>query len=222
MSNYFKRIPDVEYPKLSPDGRISEFEKIKNIFKRGTIREDIFENLSFFEKYTIIGDERPDSVANKIYNNPDLDWIVLLANNITNIYEEWPMPERAFDRYLNDKYGSFENIYAIKHFETEEVKNSSGVVIVKEGLIVPESFFISYYDSNLNEQIFKGNITKPVTNYEYEVRLDEKKRTIFLLKNRYLQLVFDDLESVMTYKKGSTQYVSRTLKRADNTRITMD
>lgn len=222
MSNYFKRIPDVEYPKLSPDGRISEFEKIKNIFKRGTIREDIFENLSFFEKYTIIGDERPDSVANKIYNNPDLDWIVLLANNITNIYEEWPMPERAFDRYLNDKYGSFENIYAIKHFETEEVKNSSGVVIVKEGLIVPESFFISYYDSNLNEQIFKGNITKPVTNYEYEVRLDEKKRTIFLLKNRYLQLVFDDLETVMTYKKGSTQYVSRTLKRADNTRITMD
>ena len=222
MSNYFKRIPDVEYPKLSSDGKISEFEKIKNIFKRGTIREDIFENLAFFEKYNIIGDERPDSVANKIYNNPDLDWIVLLANNITNVYEEWPMPARSFDRYLNDKYGSFENIYAIKHFETEEVKNSSGVVIVKEGLIVPESFFISYYDKNLNEQIFKGNITKPVTNYEYEVRLDEKKRTIFLLKGRYLQLVFDDLETVMTYKKGSTQYVSRTLKRADNTRITMD
>jgi hypothetical protein len=222
MSNYFKRIPDVEYPKLSSDGKISEFEKIKNIFKRGTIREDIFENLAFFEKYDIIGDERPDSVANKIYNNPDLDWIVLLANNITNVYEEWPMPARSFDRYLNDKYGSFENIYAIKHFETEEVKNSSGVVIVKEGLIVPESFFISYYDKNLDEQIFKGNITKPVTNYEYEVRLDEKKRTIFLLKGRYLQLVFDDLETVMTYKKGSTQYVSRTLKRADNTRITMD
>jgi hypothetical protein len=222
MSNYFKRIPDVEYPKLSSDGKISEFEKIKNIFKRGTIREDIFENLVFFEKYDIIGDERPDSVANKIYNNPDLDWIVLLANNITNVYEEWPMPARSFDRYLNDKYGSFENIYAIKHFETEEVKNSSGVVIVKEGLIVPESFFISYYDKNLDEQIFKGNITKPVTNYEYEVRLDEKKRTIFLLKGRYLQLVFDDLETVMTYKKGSTQYVSRTLKRADNTRITMD
>lgn len=222
MSNYFKRIPDVEYPKLSSDGKISEFEKIKNIFKRGIIREDIFENLSFFEKYDIIGDERPDSVANKIYNNPDLDWIILLANNITNVYEDWPMPERAFDRYLMDKYGSFENIYSIKHFETEEVKNSSGVVIVKEGLIVPESFFISYYDKNLDEQIFKGNITKPVTNYEYEVRLNEKKRTIFLLKGRYLQLVFDDLESVMTYKKGSTQYVSRTLKRADNTRITMD
>lgn len=222
MSNYFKRIPDVEYPKLSPDGKISEFEKIKNIFKRGTIREDIFENLSFFEKYNIIGDERPDNVADKIYNNPELDWVVLLANNITNVYEEWPMPERSFDRYLNDKYGSFENIYAIKHFETEEVKNSTGVVIVKEGLIVPETFAISYYDKNLNQQIFKSNITKPVTNYEYEVRLDEKKRTIFLLKGRYLQLVFDDLEKVMTYKKGSTQYVSRTLKRADNTRITMD
>lgn len=222
MSNYFKQIPDIEYPKLSSDGKISEFEKIKNIFKRGTIREDIFEDLSFFEKYNIIGDERPDNVADKIYDDPNLDWIVLLANNITNVYEEWPMPERSFDRYLTDKYGSFENINAIKHFETEEVKNSSGVVIVKEGLIVPESFFISYYDSNLDQQVFKGNIANPVTNYEYEVRLNEKKRTIFLLKGRYLQIVFDDLETVMRYKKGSTQFVSRTLKRADNTKLTMD
>jgi len=222
MSNYFKQIPDVEYPKLSSDGKISEFEKIKNIFKRGTIREDIFEDLSFFEKYNIVGDERPDNVADKIYDDPNLDWIVLLANNITNVYEEWPMPERSFDRYLTDKYGSFENINAIKHFETEEVKNSSGVVIVKEGLIVPESFLISYYDSNLDQQVFRGNIANPVTNYEYEVRLNEKKRTIFLLKGRYLQIVFDDLETVMRYKKGSTQFVSRTLKRADNTKLTMD
>lgn len=222
MSDYFKRLPDVEYPKLSPDGKISEYEKIKNIFKKGVIREDIFENLSFFEKYTIVGDERPDNVANKFYKNPDLDWVILLSNNITNVYEEWPMPERAFDRYLTDKYGSFEGIYSIKHFETEEVKNSSGVVILKGGLIVPEIFSISYYDSRLGEQVFKSNVSKPVTNYEYEVRLDEKKRTIFLLKGRYLQLVFDDLEKVMRYKKGSTQYVSRTLKRADNTKLSMD
>lgn len=222
MSDYFKRLPDVEYPKLSPDGKISEYEKIKNIFKKGVIREDIFENLSFFEKYNIVGDERPDNVANKFYKNPDLDWVILLSNNITNVYEEWPMPERAFDRYLTDKYGSFEGIYSIKHFETEEVKNSSGVVILKGGLIVPEIFSISYYDSRLGEQVFKSNVSKPVTNYEYEVRLDEKKRTIFLLKGRYLQLVFDDLEKVMRYKKGSTQYVSRTLKRADNTKLSMD
>jgi hypothetical protein len=222
MSNYFKRIPDVEYPNFLPDGKISEFEKVKNIFKRGTIREDIFENLSFFVKYNIVGDERPDSVADKFYDDPNLDWVVLIANNIINVYEEWPMPERAFDRYLIDKYGSYENIYSIKHFETEEIKNSSNVIIVKEGLIVPETFSMSYFDENLDQQIFKGNIAKPVTNYDYEVRLNENKRTIFLLKSQYLQLLFDDIEFVMTYKKGSTQFVSRSLKRADNTRITMD
>ena len=222
MSNYFKRIPDVEYPNFLPEGKISDFERVKNIFKRGTIREDIFENLSFFTKYNIIGDERPDNVADKIYNDPNLDWVILLSNNIINVYEEWPMPERAFDRYLMDKYGSFENINAIKHFETEEVKNSSGVVIVKAGLIVPERFSISYFDENLDEQIFRSDIANPITNYQYEVKIEEKKRTIFLLKGQYLQLLFDDIESVMTYKKGSTQFVSRSLKRADNSKLNMD
>lgn len=222
MSDYFKRLPDVEYPKISSDSKISEYEKIKNIFKRGVIREDIFENLSFFEKYSIIGDERPDNVANKFYKNADLDWVILLANNITNVYEEWPMPARAFDRYLIDKYGSFENIYSIKHYETEEVKNSNGVVIVKAGLIVPETFTISYFDSKLDQQVFKGDIVTPVTNYQYEERIEDQKRSIFILKNKYLQLLFDDIESVMIYKKGSTQYVSRTLKRADNSKLTMD
>lgn len=222
MSNYFKKIPDVEYPNFLQNGKISQFEKVKNIFKRGVIREDIFDNLSFFTKYNIIGDERPDNVANKVYDDPNLDWIVLLSNNIVNVYEEWPMPERSFDRYLKDKYGSFENIYSIKHFETREIKNSSNVVIVKEGLIVPETFFITYFDENIDEQIFIGDAATPVTNYEYEVKLNEKKRSIFLLKSQYLQLVFDDLETVMTYKKGSTQYVSRTLKRADDSRIPMN
>lgn len=222
MSDYFKRLPDVEYPKISSDSKISEYEKIKNIFKRGVIREDIFENLSFFEKYNIIGDERPDNVASKFYRNADLDWVILLANNITNVYEEWPMPVRAFDRYLMDKYGSFENINAIKHYETEEVKNSSGVVIVKEGLIVPETFTISYFDKKLDQQVFRGDIVSPVTNYQYEERIENQKRSIFLLKNKYLQLLFDDIESVMTYKKGSTQYVSRTLKRADNSKLTIN
>lgn len=222
MSNYFKQIPDVEYPSLSADSKISEYERVKNIFKRGVIREDIFENLSFFTKYNIVGDERPDNVADAVYNDPNLDWVILLSNNITNINDQWPMPERVFDRYLLDKYGSYEKIYEIRHFETREIKNSIGVVIVPEGLIVPEQYSISYFDKNLDQQIFLGNIVSPVTNYDYEVRIEEKKRNIFILKNQYLQLVFDDLENVMTYKKGSTQYVSRTLKKADNIKITLD
>lgn len=222
MSNYFKRIPDVEYPNFLPEGKVSQFERVKNIFKRGTIREDIFENLAFFEKYNIIGDERPDNVANKFYDDPNLDWVVLLANNIINVYEEWPMPERAFDRYLLDKYGSFENVNAIRHFETKEVKNSSNVVILKEGLIVPQTYLLSYFDENLNQQIFKGDVVVPITNYQYEVRLEENKRSIFLLKGKYLQLIFDDIELIMTYKKGSTQFVNRSLKRADDSRISMD
>ena len=62
-------------------------------------------------------------------------------------------------------------------------------------------------------------ISRAVTNLQYEENINNKKRRIFLLKPIYLSVVFDDLEEMMAYKEGSTQYVSETLKRADNTRL---
>ena len=67
MSNYFSRIPDFEYVSRLPDAKISDYITVKNLFKKARLREDIFQNLAFFEKYQIIGDNRPDNVANEIY-----------------------------------------------------------------------------------------------------------------------------------------------------------
>ena len=219
MASYFSQIPNIQYPKFSDDGRISEYEVVKNIFKRGVLREDIFKNLSFFTKYDIIGDERPDQVAFKVYDDPTLDWLVLIANNIINVGYEWPMEQRSFDRYLLDKYGSYDNINNIHHFESDEIKDSKGATILRQGTIIPETFTLSYFDSFLGRQIFKSNFANPVTNYEYEVRINDNKRNIFLLKPQYLSVVNDDIENIMTYKKGSTQYVSRSLKKADDSNI---
>ena len=82
MSNYFNRLPDFEYPSRLPDAKISDYIRVKNLFKKGTIREDIFQEVSFFTKYQIVGDDRPDNVANKVYGNPSLDWLVLQSNNM--------------------------------------------------------------------------------------------------------------------------------------------
>ena len=85
-NNYFKNLPDFEYVNRTEDGkRISDYTKVKNLFKRGKLREDIFQNTTFFEKYQIEGDDRPDNVADKVYGDPTLDWVVLLSNNIINI-----------------------------------------------------------------------------------------------------------------------------------------
>ena len=219
MSNYFKKIPDFEYVSRLPDAKISDYIRVKNLFKKGYLKEDIFQDLTLFTKYQVQGNERPDNVAYKIYNDPSLDWIVLLSNNIINIQTEWPMQQYELDRYLLDKYGSYEKLNETHHYETIEITNSSGVKIVEEGLTVDSDFSVTFYDWMIDSLETKSGITNPITNYEYEMKIEDAKRNIFLLKSDYVHVVKDDLTSIMRYKKGSTQYVSGTLKKAENIRL---
>ena len=91
MSNYFSQVPDFDYVSRLPDAKISDYITVKNLFKRGKLREDIFQDMTTFEKYQIKGDDRPDNVANDFYSDPTLDWLVLISNNIVNIQTEWPL-----------------------------------------------------------------------------------------------------------------------------------
>jgi len=219
MSNYFQRLPDFEYVSRLPNAKISDYVKVKNLFKRGVLREDIFQNLSFFTKYEIKGNDRPDNVAFEVYGDSTLDWVILITNNIINIQSEWPMSQTDFDAFLLDKYGNYDTLYSgIHHYETEEVKNSENVVIVPAGLQVESNYSVTYYDFLTDTQVTKTPIVQ-VTNYEYEERLENDKRNIFILKPRYLNVVLDDMEDMMTYREGSTQYVSGTLKTAENIRL---
>ena len=89
MSKYFSQLPDFEYVSRLPDARISDYIKVKNLFKKGTLRDDIFQDLTVFDKYQIVGDDRPDNVAFKFYGDSNLDWLVLTCNNIINVQTEW-------------------------------------------------------------------------------------------------------------------------------------
>ena len=220
MSNYFRQLPDFDYVSRLPDAKISDYIKVKNLFKKGTLREDIFQNVSFFTKYKIMGDKRPDNVAFDFYQDSRLDWLVLTCNNIINVFTEWPLQQSDFDRAMLEKYDTYDNLFnGVHHYETTEVKDSNGIVFVKAGLKVDAIFPFKYADTKSETLVDLANISIPVTNYEYEVEIEDAKRNIFLLKPQYLSVVRDDLEEMMTYKKGSTQYESETLKTADNIRI---
>ena len=219
MSSYFSELPDLEYVSRLPDAKISDYIKVKNLFKRGFLREDIFQDLAFFTKYQIIGDDRPDNVAFRIYQDSSLDWLVLMSNNILNVADEWPMLQSSFDENLLEKYGSYDTLYnGIHHYETLEVKDSLDRIILQPGLKVDSNFSVTFLDDNISEYKTLTPVI-PITNYQYEEKLNDAKRNIYLLKPEYLQVVRDDLEVLMTYKEGSTQYVSETLKRADNIRL---
>ena len=217
MSNYFSYLPNLEYVNRIPsEQNISSYTEVKNLFKRVKLSNKLFQDLTNFTKYQIVGDERPDNVANKIYNNPNYDWIVLLSNNIINIQDEWPMSNRTFELYMNKKYGvtNYDNIH---HYESIEVKDSSNnYTVLKKGLEVPSDYSITFYDGALGRMSTVTDTNVGVTNYEYESKIQDDKRNIFLLRSELIQTVIRDIKSLMEYKDGSTQFVNRSLVKADN------
>ena len=99
------------------------------------------------------------------------------------------------------------------------IRDSNGTVIFPAGLQVDNNQGVTFYDDGLQKEITISNVATPITNYTYEEKLNNRKRIINILKPKYLNIVFDDLEEMMQYKEGSTQYVSETLKRGDNIRL---
>ena len=325
--SYFKQVPNFEYVNRTKGSKdISNYINVKNLFKRGRIRPDIFGNLSFFTKYKIVGDERPDNIAFKEYDDSSLDWVVLLANNMLNVYDEWPLPQNSLDEILLEKYGSYDKLYSeIHHYETIEIKNSKGGIILPGGLETPNkwrtngnyiqaintkinqisgteskvatvtmyngiknldvgsevyitnvssdvyngrfpitsvlkvgevvirftyvlpsipevkapeilgteqvtftvegtvgtgnAYYYEYYDNNSYNTIPAAKMTQAVTNYQYEIKKENDKRNIYLLKPQYLNVVFNDMDKIMPYKKGAAQYVNSTLKKGENIKL---
>ena len=150
MSNYFNKVPNFEYVSRLPDAKIGDYFPVKNLFKKGKLREDILQNSAVFEKYQIRGNDRPDNVAYDFYGDSSLDWVVLLSNNILNIQSEWPLPQNDFDAFLVNKYGDYNTLFnGVHHYESLEVKNSSGTIIFPGGLRVQSPYQFSYYDEGL-------------------------------------------------------------------------
>ena len=217
---YFRQVPNLQYISREDNFNSSfNYSEVKNLFRRAKLREDIFGNLVFFNKYQIIGDKRPDNIAYEIYNDSELDWVVLISNNILDVRSEWPLSQNAFHNYLEDKYGSLEATGGTHHYETLEIKNSRNLIVLKSGLEVNSDFTFTYYDDILETTVTPPNLVREVTIYDYEESLQDQKRNIYVLKPEYLRIVLDDLEDIMTYK-NSSQYINDKLKRASNIRLT--
>ena len=216
MSRYFRNLPNFEYiSRINERKTNKDFLTVKNLFRRPIIREDLFTDFMTFTKYRIVGDERPDEVAYDVYGESDLDWVVLLSNNIINVRDEWPLNQHDYRNYLIEKYGNdTDEIDKIKFYETKEIKDSKGKVFVPKGMQVDSTFETTFLDSGTNLLITVSPI-EGITYRTYEERLQEDKRNINLLKPEYLSIVMDDIETLLDYEQ-STEYINPVLKRASN------
>jgi hypothetical protein len=213
--SYFRELPDLEYQSPFVDSNSSQnYVRAKNLFRRVKLRDDLKNVFILFNKYQITDGARPDTVAEEIYGRADYDWIVILTSGIVNVRDEWPLSNRDLYRYAENIYGT--QLNAVHHYETTEVKDSNGRLILPGGKVVDSNFTIpnpTDYRATLNPVV-------GVSNYEYETIKNEEKRSIYLLRTDYLQQYLNDIRTIMYYEKSS-QYIDKKLIRTENTRVTM-
>ena len=215
MSNYFKQLPNFDYvSRINERKSNRDYLEVKNLFRRPVIREDIFSDFMSFTKYKIEGDERPDQVAYNVYGDEDLDWVVLLANNIINVRDEWPMSQGDFNNYLSEKYGDTGGTDLIKHYETIQIQDSKGKIFVPKGKIVDSTFKATFLDSGTN-QLVEVSPIQGISYRTYEERLQDDKRNINILESRFLSYVIDEVETLLDYEPSS-EYINPKLKRGSN------
>ena len=226
---YFKTLPTLRYPSFLSDKNSSlDYVDAKNLFRRVKLREDLQNILTVFDKYEIPEGFRPENVAEELYGNDKLDWVVIVSSGIVNIRNEWPLSNNDLYEYSLLKYGN--DLNATHHFETVEVKDSSGRVVLEKGKVVNRDFKLFYQDGG---EVKTNDLTKlgtnvvaiedpvsSVSNYLYETFENEKKRNIFVLKRGFLQQFIDDFRDIMIYEPSS-QRVSDNIVQTENLNITM-
>lgn len=212
MANYFSYLPDVFVRTSSyRTGNNDPYVQAKNLFRRIKIREDLSDVILGFEKYIIQHNERPDQIADRMYGNVEYDWVVLITNNIINIYDEWPMTEQEMYSYMLRKYGA-KHVESIHHWVTQEIKSTRGDVVLRDGFEVDQDFEYSRPDGT---RIPKEELVRPVSNYDYELALNDYKRGIHLLKPQYIDAFVEEFESLVEYEASSEVDPSTGIKKTE-------
>ena len=211
--SYFRELPDVEYQSFISGAKASDnYILIKNLFRRVKLRDDVQNVLTIFNKYEIPDGSRPDLVARELYGSEEYDWLVIVSAGITHIRNEWPLSDNALYEYTLEVYG--DQLNDAHHYETTEVKDSIGRLILPAGKVVDSYFTIPDPENKLSTL----NPVIGISNYEYEVRENNKKRSIYLLKPQYVQQAINDIKKQMTYDRSS-QYINGKIIKTENTNV---
>jgi len=208
---YFKLLPDLQYLKYSNNPYQGENILVKNLFTRSVFSKLASKYVTIFDTYIIKDGDRPDTIAYNLYGDSYYDWVVIICNDrLINLYDQWPKSASALEQYVFYKYA--ENTYSIHHYETLEIKNSAGNILLPAGLQVDSTFSFTYTDGNATYTKTGNQITIPATNYDYEISLNEKNRYIQLLNPNYLTMFVNEITSLLKYDTKAPNVVSPTLK----------
>ena len=174
---YFDSFPIIQYG--STDGTI---KTATNLLRRVAIRSKVKTNASLFDTYDVKSGETPEIIADKFYDDPQLHWVIMLVNNVTDRYHDWPMNEQQFSTFVNEKYSNPDGIH---HYE---ISQESGDTTQK----------IEVYDPDLiSSDTDAYTSATAITNREYEESEQDKKRKIRLLDPNFVDKFVDEFKVLM-------------------------
>ena len=169
---YFERFPLIPYDSVGN----GDFKYVTNLLKRIGVRAKVKTNISVFDTYDVKEGETPEMIADKLYDDPELHWVVLLMNDISDRYHQWPLNHNQFIAHINDKYS---NIDAVHHYEIEQTSGDTTLKI------------------NICTDNTEHSGATAITNYEYEVAQEDKKRKIRLLDPEYIDAFIVEYQNLM-------------------------
>ena len=169
---YFVNFPLIPYDSVGN----GQFKIVTNLLKRVAVRSKVKTNTALYDTYDVKEGESPEIIAHKLYDDPELHWVILLLNDITDRYHQWPKNQNQFLAYVNDKYS---DVDATHHYEISQV---SGDTTIKIDI------------GTVNTDYPTASI---VTNYEYEEDLQDKKRKVRLLDPEYVEDFVAEFEKLM-------------------------
>jgi hypothetical protein len=214
---YFSLIPDIKYDvkPISYPFSESDFITAKNFFRRYQINPDVFDYSTFYTKYSVNDNDRIENIAASYYGDSFYDWVIILTNNFINPLFAFPSDSETLRKSTELKYG-FDNAYSgIHHYVTKEVKVGD-LLALEGGLIVDQNFYSSPYEYWNGSQVVSvpGNtVSFSVTNYDYEIEQNEKKRNIYILKSNYFSRFVEEFKTKSLYQESSS-FISKRLKQS--------
>jgi len=182
---YFANFPYIIYDSVGN----GDFKIVTNLLKRVALRTKVRTNTLLYDTYDVKEGETPEMIADKLYDDPELHWIILFVNNITDRYHQWPMNNGQFLSFVNDKYINADgtsNVDGVHHYE---IAQDSGDTKTKIEVYKNSALYTGDSDFYASASI--------VTNFEYEENEQDDKRKIRLLDPSYIDQFITEFKSLI-------------------------
>lgn len=182
--NYFQQLPNIKYAQtINRAGTVNHVE-MKDFFRLMRVRDDIFAEDTLYREYFIQNGQRPEQVSYELYGDERFYWILLQINDIYDFWNQWPLDQVELETFITERYGSTAD--DVSHYETRQVKNDEGDILMPSGMVVPQNFVFYYHPNPDNNNTLLSSTPSAVTNRQKEYNINEEKSSIQTLDPKYV------------------------------------